>query len=173
MAFIDVHRDRFGVEPICRVLTEHGMRIAPSSYYAAKIRAPSARARRDEALCALIARVHADNYGVYGAVKVWEQLNRVENISVAGCTVKRLMRHLGLRGVRRGRAPVTTTGSPTDDRPKDLVDRDFTVPAPNRLWLADLTYVRTRGGWVCQPTCDRNLGSSCCADSQAPRAVPE
>ena len=148
MAFIDVYRDRFGVEPICRVLTEHGMRIAPSTYYAAKTRQPSARARRDEVLSALIARVHADNYGVYGAVKVWEHLNEVENIKVARCTVERLMGRLGLRGVRRGRTPVTTTSSHSDDRPQDLVDRDFTVPAPNRLWLADLTYVLTRSGWV-------------------------
>ena len=102
----------------------------------------------DEVLSALIARVHTDNYGVYGAVKVWEHLNEVENIKVARCTLERLMGRLSLRGVRRGRTPVTTTGSHLDDRPQDLVDRDFTVPAPNRLWLADLTYVLTRSGWV-------------------------
>ena len=143
-----MYRDRFGVEPICAVLTEHGTRIAPSTYYATKTRPPSARCRRDEVLRALISRVHADNYGVYGAVKVWEHLNEVEQIPVARCTVERLMGSLGLRGARRGRTPVTTTSDSVNDRPADLVERDFAVSAPNRLWLADLTYVRTRNGWV-------------------------
>ena len=148
MAFVDAHRDRFGVEPICAVLTEHGVGIAPSTYYAAKSRPPSARARRDGFLCDVIARVHRDNYDAYGAVKVWEHLNEVEAIRVARCTVERLMGRLGLEGTRRGRRPSTTTPRPDDDRPADLVNRDFSASAPDRLWLADLTYVRTRSGWV-------------------------
>ena len=148
MAFVDAHRGRFGVEPICAVLCEHGVGIAPSTYYAARCRPPSARARRDAWLCEQIARVHRDNYDAYGAAKVWDHLNRVEGITVARCTVERLMRQLGLEGTRRGRTVRTTTSDPDACGPADLVNRDFTVPAPNRLWLADLTYVRTRSGWV-------------------------
>ena len=148
MAFIDAHRHRFGVEPICAVLAEHSVGIAPSTYYAAKTRPPSARAVRDAALCALIARVHAENYDAYGAAKVWDHLNRVEGIPVARCTTERLMARMGLQGVRRGATVRTTTSDPDADRPADLVNRDFAVPAPNRLWLADLTYVRTRSGPV-------------------------
>ena len=92
--------------------------------------------------------MHRDNYDAYGAAKVWDHLNRVEHITVARCTVERLMRQLGLEGTRRGATVRTTTSDPDADRPADLVNRDFTVPAPNRLWLADLTYVRTRSGWV-------------------------
>jgi putative transposase len=138
IAFIDAYRDRFGVEPICRVL-----QFAPRTYRAAKARAPSARAVRDEALKKHIVRVHADNFGVYGAPKVWEQLNR-EGIRVARCTVGRLMRDLGLHGVVRGRPKRTTVPAETGQRPADLVERRFTAPAPNLLWVADLTYVR---GW--------------------------
>ena len=148
MAFIDAHRDRFGVEPICAVLAEHGVGIAPCAYYAARCRPPSARAQRDAWLRAEIARVHRDNYDAYGAAKVWDHLNRVERITVARCTVERLMRQLGLEETRRGATVRTTTPDPDADRPADLVNRDFTVPAPNRLWLADLTYVRTRSGPV-------------------------
>ena len=149
MAFIDAHRARFGVEPICAVLTEHGVGIAPCAYYAAKARRPSARALRDAELCAVIARVHRENYDAYGAAKVWDHLNRVEGVAVARCTVERLMREMGLQGVRRGRKAVrTTTSDPDAGWPADLVNRDFTAAAPNRLWLADLTYVRTRSGWV-------------------------
>ncbi len=148
MAFVDAHRHRFGVEPICAVLTEHGVGIAPSTYYAAKTRPPSARARRDAWLRTQIARVHRENYGVYGAAKVWDHLNRVEGVRVARCTTERLMRELGLQGTRRGSTVRTTTTSPDAERPADLVKRDFAVPAPNRLWLADLTYVRTHSGWV-------------------------
>lgn len=148
MAFIDAHRDRFGVEPICAVLAEHGVGIAPSTYYAARRRPPSARAVRDAELKAQIARVHADNYGVYGAAKVWDRLNRVEGVRVARCTVERLMREQGLRGVRRGRKMRTTTSDHSAQRPADLVKRDFSASVPNRLWLADLTYVKTHSGWV-------------------------
>ncbi len=148
MAFIDEHRDRFGVEPICRVLTEHGCKIAPNTYWVFKRRPPSPRAVRDEFLKDHIARVHAENLGVYGADKVWAQLNR-EGVRVARCTVERLMRHLGLSGARRGRAfKLTTRVDERQRRPADLVARTFRAPAPNRLWVADLTYVKTHGGWV-------------------------
>ncbi len=148
MAFIDAQRARFGVEPICRVLTEHGCKIAPNTYWVAKNRALSARAIRDETLKAEIARVHADNLHVYGADKVWAQLNR-EGTRVARCTVERLMRTLGLSGAQRGKGyKITTRADDRQHRPADLVARDFRASAPNRLWVADLTYVKTHGGWV-------------------------
>jgi putative transposase len=121
------------------VLTEHGCKIAPNTYYVAKRRPPSKRSRRDEELRIEIARVHATNLEVYGADKVWAQLNR-EGTSVARCTVERLMREMGLSGARRGRAyKVTTQADERQHRPADLVERDFSAPAPNRLWVADLT----------------------------------
>jgi putative transposase len=130
------------------VLSEHGCKIAPNTYWSHKKREPSKRARRDEVLREHIARVHAENLSVYGADKVWAQLNR-EGIRVARCTVERLMRDMGLRGCRRGRAfKVTTRHHERQHRPDDLVDRKFKAPAPNRLWVADLTYVRTFEGWV-------------------------
>ncbi len=148
MAFIDANRDRFGVEPICRVLTEHGCKIAPNTYWVAKKRPLCARRVRDAELKTEIRRVWADNLEVYGADKVWTQLNR-EGIKVARCTVERLMRDLGLSGARRGRAyKVTTRFDERTHRPADLVERQFCAPAPNRLWVADLTYVRTHTGWV-------------------------
>jgi putative transposase len=148
VAYIDAHRHRFGVEPICRVLTEHGCKIAPNTYWVAKKRPPSARTVRDEYLKGEITRVHAANLGVYGADKIWTQLNR-EGIRVARCTVERLMRELGISGARRGRAyKVTTRADDRQPRPADLVKRNFGAPAPNRLWVADLTYVKTHSGWV-------------------------
>ena len=148
MAFIDQYRTRFGVEPICRVLRERNVGIAPSTYYAYKSRPPSARTQRDAWLIEQIRRTHQDNYGVYGASKVWAQLNR-QGTPVARCTVQRLMRNAGLRDVTRGRRKIRTTltGAGTD-YPVDLVERDFTASAPDRLWVADLTYIRTRAGWV-------------------------
>lgn len=142
IAYIDDHRDQFGVEPICSVL-----QFAPRTYYAVKARPPSARAVRDEQLRPEIVRVHRDNYGVYGVDKVWAQLNR-EGTRVARCTVARLMRDLGLRGVVRGKPHFTTIPADVADRPRDLVDRQFRAAAPNRLWVADLTYVRTWSGFV-------------------------
>jgi len=130
------------------VLTEHGCKIAPNTYWTHRKRGRSARAVRDEQLKPEIVRVYEDNRGVYGADKVWTQLNR-EHVRVARCTVERLMRVLGLSGARRGRAFVVTTHA--DDRlhrPADLVERKFRAPAPNRLWVADLTYVKTHAGWV-------------------------
>ena len=148
MAFIDAHRARFGVEPICRVLSEHDCKIAPNTYWVAKKRRLSARALRDEALKAEIARVYKDNLSVYGADKVWDQLNR-EGTRVARCTVERLMRQMGLSGARRGKAyKVTTRSDERQHRPDDLVERHFKAPAPNRLWVADLTYIKTHSGWV-------------------------
>jgi putative transposase len=142
IAYIDANKDRFGVEPICQLLP-----IAPSTYYAAKRRPPSARALRDEQLKVEIRRVHADNFGVYGARKVWRQLHR-EGIAVARCTVERLMGELGLAGVRRGRPQRTTTPDQTASRPADLVERDFSATSPNQLWVADLTYVASWSGFV-------------------------
>jgi putative transposase len=130
------------------VLTEHEIKIAPSTYHAAKSRPPSARALRDDALKPEISRIYEENLAVYGADKIWVQLNR-EGTRVARCTIERLMRTLGLSGARRGKAWTTTT-QPGDDalRPADLVARDFRASAPNRLWVADLTYVETHSGWV-------------------------
>jgi putative transposase len=144
---ISEHKSRFGVEPICRVLTQHGCQVAPSTYYDAARRAPSARARRDELVKAAVSRVHRDNYGVYGARKVWLELNR-EGTPVARCTVERLMRELGLRGARRGKKVRTTVPDPAAARPADLVRRQFSPPAPDRLWVADYTYVPTWAGMV-------------------------
>jgi putative transposase len=142
IAYIDAYRERFGVEPICSAL-----QFAPRTYWAAKARPPCARARRDEELKPEIVRVHAENFGVYGADKVWAQLNR-EGIRVARCTIERLMRDLGLRGAVRGKPKRTTIPDGTTPRPADLVERDFSAAAPNRLWVADLTYVRTWSGFV-------------------------
>ncbi len=139
--FIEAHRGRFGVEPICRV-----MEFNPSTYWAARSRPPSERALRDEVLRAEIRRVHKENYGVYGAHKLWKQLNR-EGIRVARCTVRRLMRALGLRGVRRGKKCRTTTPDETAVRPADLVCRHFAAERPDQLWVADFTYVRTWAGF--------------------------
>jgi len=142
IAYIDAHKERFGVEPICEQLP-----ISPSTYYAAKSRPPLARTTRDEALKPEIRRVHRDNSGVYGARKVWLQRGR-EGIPVARCTVARLMSALGLRGVRRGAFKVTTTSDGHALRPADLVERDFRASRPNQLWVADITYVATWNGFV-------------------------
>ena len=142
IAYIDANRDRFGVEPICRAL-----QFAPRTYYAAKARPVSKRAARDEVLKPEIVRVHRDNFGVYGASKVWAQLNR-EGTAVARCTTERLMRELGLRGAVRGKPVRTTIADDAADRPRDLVDRKFKAEGPNRVWVADLTYVRTWSGFA-------------------------
>lgn len=143
--FIDAHRERFGVAPICRALG-----WASSTYYAYKKRSPSDRALRDADLCEDIARVYARNYQVYGARKVWITLRR-EGIAVARCTVERLMAELGLVGVRRGRKPAKTT-TPDDQAAAalpDLVDRRFVASRPDELWTADLTYVPLQRGGFC------------------------
>jgi putative transposase len=150
IAFIDANRDRrssgglrWGIEPICKQL-----RVAPSTYHAAKRRPLSARRVRDAELRPEILWVWEQSLSVYGADKVWDQLNK-DGIRVARCTVERLMRDIGLRGCRRGRTWVRTTqGDEMLKRPADLVERQFRAPAPNRLWVADLTYVKTHAGWV-------------------------
>ena len=141
MSFIDAHRDQFGVEPICKVL-----KVAPSVYYAHKSRPPSARAVADAQLKVEVMRVYKENFEVYGAEKIWRQLGR-EGIRVGRDRVARLMRALGICGVVRGKPRRTTIPAEADQRPADLVKRDFTAPAPNRLWVADLTYVPTRAGF--------------------------
>ena len=147
IAFIDEQREVYGVEPICKVLP-----IAPSTYHdhLAKRRDPtkmSARAQRDMALKPEIARVFAENFEVYGARKVWRQLAR-EGVSVARCTVERLMAGLGLQGVIRGKPVRTTVQDKAAPCPLDHVNRQFHAPAPNRLWLSDFTYVSTWSGFV-------------------------
>jgi transposase InsO family protein len=154
VAYIDENRERvvegrrLGVEPICEVLASADVQIAPSTYYAARSRPPSARAVRDAELAPLIVTAHKDNLGVYGAVKIWAELNR-QGTQVARCTVERLMRSLSLQGIRRekGRKTTHADGAETE-RPADLVERQFVAAAPNELWVADLTYVRTHAGWV-------------------------
>ncbi len=147
IAYIGDHRDRYGVEPICAVLP-----IAPSTYYEHKAReaAPERqpeRVQRDRMLRGEIRRVWEENFRVYGARKVWRQLNR-EGIPVARCTVERLMRAMGLQGVVRGRRCRTTISDEAADRPLDWVKRQFTATRPNQLWVADITYVTTWAGFV-------------------------
>ena len=152
--YIDAHRDRIvegkklGVEPICQALREAGVQIAPSSYYATKTREPSARSVRDAELVEDIKVAHKANLGVYGARKIHAELNR-EGIPVARCTVERLMRAEGLRGIPREKTRKTTIGDGAEtERPEDLVNRKFVATGPNQLWVADLTYVRTHAGWT-------------------------
>ncbi len=140
--FIDEQRVTHGVEPICRTLA-----IAPSSYSAARSRPPSALAVRDEALKADIGRIHGANYAVYGVRKLWHALRR-EGTDIGRDQVGRLMRGLGLAGAVRGKVRRTTIPSELSPRPADLVERVFTAPAPNRLWVADITYVSTWSGFV-------------------------
>ncbi|WP_185148968.1 IS3 family transposase [Streptomyces sp. Ag109_O5-1] len=132
----------FGVEPICRVLTSHGLKIATSTYYAAKNRTPSDRPVRDEELKTQISRIHADNFSVYGVRKAWRQLHR-EGIPAARCTVARLMRDPGPEGVRRGKKIRTSVRDDSQDRAGDLLRRDFTASRPNERRVADFTYVAT------------------------------
>jgi transposase InsO family protein len=147
IAFIDDHRAAYGVEPICRELP-----IAPSTYHAHAARrvdpakAPP-RVRRDAALRGEVRRVWAENFGVYGVRKVWRQLGR-EGTGVARCTVARLMRQMGLRGIVRGKSVRTTISDKAAPCPLDRVNRDFKAPAPNRLWVSDFTYVATWAGVV-------------------------
>lgn len=149
-AFIDEHKDEFGVEPICRTLRDAGTQIAPSTYYARLHRPPSARAQRDAVLAEEIAEVHATNYDAFGARKMHIVLNREPDTRghVARCTIERLMRELGLHGIRRAKAPTTTRSAPRDQCPEDLVNRHFSAFSPNELWVADITYVHTFSGWV-------------------------
>jgi transposase InsO family protein len=147
VSFIDEHRDKYGVEPICQQL-----QIAPSTFYdhQAKREAPekrSGRAKRDDVLCVDVQRVFDENLEVYGAHKVWKQMNR-EGIPVARCSVERLMKRLGLEGTRRGRRCRTTIPDTNLVRPADLVQRRFVADRPNQLWVADITYVATWSGFA-------------------------
>ncbi|OAN58789.1 transposase [Sphingobium sp. TCM1] len=147
MAFIDAHREDLGIEPICRELA-----MAPSSYreHAARRADPGRRpacARRDEEIREQIKRVHEASFGLYGARKVWHQMRR-EGIMVAKCTVERLMRAMGLAGVRRGKKTITTISNPKAPCPLDKVNREFRVSRPNALWVVDFTYVHTWAGFV-------------------------
>jgi len=145
--FVDSQREEHGVQPVLEALKQTPVQIAPSTYYAAKTRPESARAASDRVLAEKIEQVHEDNYSVYGARKVWAELNR-HGIDVARCTVERLMREIGLRGLLRDKSPRTTKPAAETGRPGDLVKRDFTATRPNELWVADITYVRTAAGWV-------------------------
>jgi putative transposase len=147
IAFIDDHREMYGVEPICRVLP-----IAPSTYHAHVARRTdparaSARARRDAVLSAAIRRVWEENFRVYGVRKVWRQLGR-EGVSVARCTVARLMHRMNLEGIVRGKAAKTTISNRATPCPTDRVNRQFQAPRPNVLWVSDFTYVATWAGFV-------------------------
>jgi len=147
VSFIDDHRGKYGVESICSQLP-----IAPSVYYEQKARQAKPervppRIRRDIAMAGQIQRVYAENFEVYGARKVWLQLGR-EDIRIARCTVERLMRSLGLQGVRRGKWCRTTIADSGTNRPADLVQRQFKATRPNQLWVADFTYVATWAGFV-------------------------
>jgi transposase InsO family protein len=147
VAFIDAHRAEYGVEPICAELP-----IAPSTYYEHKARQADPRrmpprAQRDTELCTAFRRAWDENFQVYGARKVWKQLRR-EGRPVARCTVERLMRQQGLKGVVRGRRCRTTIPTELADRPLDRVQRQFTASRPNQLWVADLTYVATWMGFL-------------------------
>ena len=139
--FIDEHRDRFGVEPVCRTLG-----VSASAYYERRSGPPSQRAVSDERLLSEIRRVHRENYECYGSRRVWKQLLR-EGIECARCTVERLMRDHGIQGAkRRGKPWRTTRPDPAGQDAPDLVERDFTAEAPDRLWVADFTYLRTWEG---------------------------
>ena len=140
--YIDTHRDRFGVEPICRAL-----QVAPSSYYAARRRPPSARAVRDAQLAPRIQQVFDDHYQVYGVRKLWKQPCRDGEL-VGRDRVARLMRTLGIAGVVRGKPRRTTIGDPAAVRAPDLVNRQFTATRPNQLWVSDFTYVASWSGMV-------------------------
>jgi transposase InsO family protein len=147
IAFIEDHREVYGVEPICRVLP-----IAPSTYHvhAARRADPAkapARVQRDVELCEKIQRIFDENFGVYGARKIWHQLRR-EGEQVARCTVERLMRAMELQGVRRGKTVKTTVSDPATPCPLDRVNRNFTAPRPNMLWVSDFTYVPTWAGFA-------------------------
>ena len=146
-AFTDERKGVYGVEPICKVLE-----IAPSTYYAhaARVRDPekrSAREKRDETLVSEVSRVFEENFGVYGVRKTWLQLER-EGFEIARCTVARLMKRVGLRGVVRGKGVGTTTPDPKAPCPLDHVQRQFEADRPNALWVSDFTYVSTWEGFV-------------------------
>ena len=140
--YIVAHQEEFGVEPICTTL-----QFAPATYYAARRRPASARQVRDEQLKVEVRRVFEANRRVYGADKIWTQLRR-EGTAVARCTVERLMRELGISGGIRGKTVRTTWPTAAASLPADLVDRQFRADARNRLWVCDITCVKTHSGWI-------------------------
>ncbi|WP_019065512.1 IS3 family transposase, partial [Streptomyces prunicolor] len=140
---IDHLREKgLGVDPVCRELD-----LSPSTYFARKKRPKSARRLRDEQLMPMIEQTHAESGGTYGARRITRALRR-KGVEVARCTIERLMADLGIEGVIRGQRRRTTVSEPSAPRPPDLVDRDFTADGPDRLWVADMTYVRTWSGWA-------------------------
>ncbi len=146
-SFVDAYRDEYGVEPICRVIE-----IAPSTYHErarrrAKPETAPQRAKRDAALKQEIKRVYDENFQVYGARKVWRQLQR-DGHNVARCTIERLMQSMGLEGVIRGKKVRTTVSGKATPCPLDHVNRQFKAPRPNALWVSDFTYVATWQGFV-------------------------
>lgn len=147
IAFVDMHREKFGVEAICRILsaTECGF-ITSRGYRAAKNRPASARSVRDEMLAEEVQRIHQANYSVYGVRKMWHAM-RHAGWNVGRDQVARLMKIAGLQGVRRGRKPVTTCSADGDDQRPDLVERRFVADRPQQLWVADITYVRMLSGF--------------------------
>ena len=148
VAFINDHKDRFGVEPICRVLSEHGCKIAPSTYYDNAKRQASKKKLRDTELIAEIEKARKSQFvRLFGARKMWLLLRALGH-DVARCTVERLMAQMGISGVVRGKTPRTTIADESANRPPDRVDRRFVASAPNRLWVADFTYVATWTGMV-------------------------
>jgi transposase InsO family protein len=146
--YIDEHKDRFGVEAICRVLCPaiRGF-LTARGYRAAVTRPASARALRDELLVPEVARLHRENYSVYGRRKMHALLKR-EGWEVGRDQVERLMKLAEVKGVRRSKKAFTTRSDPRAPQPADLVQRDFTAPGPRRLWVADITYVATWSGFA-------------------------
>ncbi len=146
--YINTYKDLFGVEPICRVLSEHldGGFITASGYYRAMSRVASARSLSDQLLIPELVRIYQENYGVYGVRKMWQAMKRA-GWAIGRDQTYRLMRAAGIQGVHRGRKPVTTRATKAPDHRPDLVNRQFTAKAPNRLWVADFTYVRTASGF--------------------------
>ncbi len=140
VTYIEEHRKEFGVEPICRVL-----QVAPSTYYAARSRLPSARQLRDAVLMPILLAIWTANFEVYGVRKMWKAMVRAGH-DIGRDQTARLMAQLGIRGVRKGKKPKTTKSDPAASRPPDLVDRQFEASGPNQLWVTDLTYVATRAG---------------------------
>lgn len=149
IAFIDMYRDRFSVEFICRVLNTHRVDgfLTSRGYRAAKTRLPSARTVRDEKLVGEVKRIHTENYSVYGVRKMWQAMRRA-GWEIGRDQTARLMRLAGVKGVRRGRKPITTRPPAQPDTRPDLVNRQFTAERPNQLWVADITYVKTVSGFV-------------------------
>lgn len=147
MRFVEEHRDEHGVEPIIDALQGTCAEIAPSTYYAARARPPSARTVADQLTLAKVKAIHATNYGVYGARKTWHALTRQDYV-VARCTVERVMRANGIHGITKAKSPRSTIPGPVGARPDDFVRRAFTAEGPNQLWVADITYIRTFSGWV-------------------------